>query len=76
MFRQVHASTTVPVGLLKKGGKGPALFHVMFPTVEGAAAFCDAIDKTALPPALLAALNNLLDGETFMLCYVILYYKS
>ena len=65
LFRsQVHASTMMPVGRLKKGGGDPAFLYVMFPTVEGAAAFCDAIDKTALPPALLAALGNFLDVAT------------
>ena len=32
----------VPVGRLKKGGGDPAYLYIMFPTAEGAAAFCDA----------------------------------
>ena len=34
LFRsQVHASTMVPVGRLKKGGGDPAFLYVMFPTM-------------------------------------------
>jgi hypothetical protein len=65
LFRsQVHASTMVPVGRLKKGGGDPAYLFVMFASVEGAVAFCEAIDKAALPPPLLEALSNFLDSAT------------
>ena len=63
LFRkEVHASTMVPVGRLKKAGGDPAYLFVMFASVEGAAAFCKAIDNAALPPPLLEALSNFLDS--------------
>ena len=65
LFRtHVHASTMVPVGRLKKGGGDPAYLFVMFASEEGAAAFCEAIDKSALPPELRAGLSNFLDSAT------------
>lgn len=39
----------VLVGLLKKRGIDSAFLYVLFPTVEGAAALCDAVEKAALP---------------------------
>jgi hypothetical protein len=36
----------------------------MFPTVEAAAAFCQAVDNRTLPGPVSAALSNFLDHET------------
>ena len=60
------ASTMVLVGLLKGGRRrsGAPLRHASSGGGVAAAVLCDAIDKTALLLALLAALGNFLDGAT------------
>ena len=63
----------VPVGRLKKGGGDPAFLCVMFPMVEGGAAYCDAIDKIAPAPALLAAPGNFFNAATGRLVTVCAY---